>query len=88
MSFFNLYFLLSNASNISPSLAFLTIISLLILSVLWACNGLFDQTLHSYISTTAEMGFKPNAINLFLSHIGLSLLIMFLMKQLPKISHP
>ena len=42
---FNLYFLLSKASKFSPSFAPLIMISLSILSALYACKGLFRSNI-------------------------------------------
>ena len=40
------------------------------------------------IYTTAEIGLKPIACSLFINHSGLSLLAIFLIKQLPNVRHP
>ena len=39
------------------------------------------------MSTTAEIGLKPSAKILFFNHPGLSVFLIFLMIQLPKIEH-
>ena len=39
------------------------------------------------MSTTAEIGLKPSAKILSFSQLGLSLFVIFLIKQLPNIEH-
>ena len=40
------------------------------------------------MSTIAEIGFWPTEINLFFSHLGLSVFLTLVIKQLPKTLHP